>query len=139
MRPKCKVLQYFRETTENERIKYHCLFCDHVYTAKNVTRFAQHLVKNCQNCPADVKTGFTKIDPQNNSPTGDVNISVSTERPDNSAVDEVSVFWSTYYQNYITIFQKILDMNTSFKLVSENNSSGICESSLCNRNAVIYF
>jgi hypothetical protein len=52
---KSKVFEYFRTLTDNNRVKYVCLFCDVTYMNKNATRFARHIVLNCKNSPTEVK------------------------------------------------------------------------------------
>lgn len=59
MRPRSKIMSHFLTSTENNKDKYTCKYCDTVYTNKNATKFARHITK-CNKAPVEIKNVFDK-------------------------------------------------------------------------------
>lgn len=92
-----KVLEYFRTLTDNERTKYVCLFCDSVYTCKNVTRFVRHITLNCKNSPIEVKRELGKKEPEVFPQPGASDVPMSVDSEKEEAFNEVS------YHSYLLL------------------------------------
>jgi hypothetical protein len=77
--------------TDNGRTKYVCLFCDAVYTCKNVTRFVRHIIFNCKSSPVEVKRELGKKEPDVNNQSGDSAEPISVDSVTEETFKKVSL------------------------------------------------
>jgi len=45
---------YLEKTVKGKKI-FECCYCKFQYSCKNATKMTMHLIKNCKNCPSEVK------------------------------------------------------------------------------------